>query len=126
MAKPKKDEKREHRIDMEIVVDTYNEEECAMGWYCHLEDKITFPFNARVIKGIKISPLEKDEIVTVTEMADSDDCFETMYVMVESDGDEFGIPLEQIYPVDTDGEINSATLEAIEDWHYWVNMGYSF
>jgi hypothetical protein len=31
--KPKRDEAREERISMEIVVDAYNEVERAMGWY---------------------------------------------------------------------------------------------
>src|SRR4051794_23405584 len=34
-AKPEKDEVREERIDMEIVVDAYGEEERAMGWHCY-------------------------------------------------------------------------------------------
>jgi hypothetical protein len=38
------DESREYRIEMEIVVDAYGEEERAMGWYCYLQDKLTFPF----------------------------------------------------------------------------------
>lgn len=33
MAKVKEDPKREHRITMEIVVDAYDEQERAMGWY---------------------------------------------------------------------------------------------
>ena len=36
MSRVETDEVREHRIDMEIVVDCYNEDERAMGWYCHL------------------------------------------------------------------------------------------
>ena len=42
--KPKRDETREERISMEIVVDAYNEQERAMGWYCYLEEKLSFPF----------------------------------------------------------------------------------
>jgi hypothetical protein len=34
MASSKVDARHEHRIMMEIVVDTYTDEECAMGWYC--------------------------------------------------------------------------------------------
>jgi endonuclease I len=33
MARIKKDEERENRIDMEVVVDAYDSEERAMGWY---------------------------------------------------------------------------------------------
>jgi hypothetical protein len=34
----KKDEIREERIDMEVVVDAYDSGERAMGWYYYLED----------------------------------------------------------------------------------------
>ena len=57
--KPKRDETREERISMEIVVDAYNEEERAMGWYCYLEDKLTFPFLTRCISERAISPLRE-------------------------------------------------------------------
>ena len=33
MPQIKEDKQREKRIDMEIVVDAYNEVERAMGWY---------------------------------------------------------------------------------------------
>jgi hypothetical protein len=32
-----------HRINMEMVVDAYNEEERAMGWYYYLEDRLHLP-----------------------------------------------------------------------------------
>ena len=28
----------EDRIEMQITVDTYDESEAAMGWYCYLQD----------------------------------------------------------------------------------------
>jgi endonuclease I len=36
MTKIERDENREERIDMEVVVDAYDEEERAMGWYYYL------------------------------------------------------------------------------------------
>lgn len=36
MARPKKDRSREDRIAMEIVVDAYDEDERALGWYYFL------------------------------------------------------------------------------------------
>jgi hypothetical protein len=47
MAHTKKDDGREHHIDMEVVVDAYDEQERAMGWYYYLQDKIAFPFRLR-------------------------------------------------------------------------------
>ena len=43
------DEAREHRIDMEIVVDADDEQERAMGRYYYLEGKLIFPFLARCV-----------------------------------------------------------------------------
>ena len=34
----------ENRIEMEIVVDAYDELERAMGWYYYLQDNLTMPF----------------------------------------------------------------------------------
>ena len=72
--KPKRDETREERISMEIVVDAYNEEERAMGWYCYLEDKLTFPFLTRCINERAISPLRVGDEVEVVGMAPEDEC----------------------------------------------------
>ena len=43
-----RDEERERRISMEIVVDAYGPEEQAMGWYYSLEDRLGFPFCGQV------------------------------------------------------------------------------
>jgi hypothetical protein len=107
-------------------VDAYGEEEQAMGWYYYLDGKITFPFKARVIKELKISPLKKGEVITVLEMADEDDCLKTMFVMVELFERKFGVPLEQLHPVKMKSEFFEDTAGAIADWHYWIDRGYQF
>jgi Calcium binding len=58
MKRPSRDEEREQRITMEIVVDAYTPEEQAMGWYYSLEDRLHFPFVARCITQRSISPLQ--------------------------------------------------------------------
>ena len=55
--KPKRDEVRKERISMEIVVDAHGEEERSMGWYCYLENTLSFPFLTRCINERAISPL---------------------------------------------------------------------
>jgi hypothetical protein len=122
----KEDKEREERIYMEIIVDAHDEEERAMGWYYYLQDELTFPFKARVIKESKISPLKKDETVTVMELADEGECLHEIFVQIEWNGRKFGVPLEQLYPVDAAGESGKDTVEAVEDWHYWIGRGYSF
>jgi hypothetical protein len=44
MKRRSRDEEREQRITMEIVVDAYTPQEQAMGWYYSLEDRLHFPF----------------------------------------------------------------------------------
>jgi hypothetical protein len=48
-AEPERDEEREDRILMEIVVDCYNTHERAMGWCGYLEQQLQFPFAATYI-----------------------------------------------------------------------------
>jgi hypothetical protein len=115
-----KDEAREQRIRDEIVVDAYGPEEQAMGWYYYLEEKLTFPFRAKCIVHRTISPLEVDEKVRVVGMPPEEDCYHEMFVMIEWQGRKMGVPLSQLEPVDADEE----TKTAVEDWHYWVAMGY--
>jgi Calcium binding len=43
MKRPSRDEEREQRITMEIVVDAYTPEEQAMGWYYSLEGPAALP-----------------------------------------------------------------------------------
>ena len=47
--KPKRDEKgEEQRFDMEIVVDAYNEDERAGGWYCYSRREVAVSFYCTV------------------------------------------------------------------------------
>jgi len=49
MTWTEKDEEREERIKMRIIVDTYSPEEQAWGWYAYLDDTMDFPFKARCV-----------------------------------------------------------------------------
>jgi hypothetical protein len=120
MTKIERDEERERRIEDEVVVDAYGPEEQALGWYYYLEEKITFPLSARCIEVRRISPLKKGEKVSVVGMAPEDDCMHEMFVIVEWQSRNLGVPLEQLEPVD----VENSTKEAITDWYYWVKRGY--
>jgi Calcium binding len=126
-AKPTKtfkkvDEEREDRIAFEIVVDAYNEDEVAMGWYCYLQDHIAFPFTARCSERIGTTILDEGEKVTVLEIAEEEECEEEIYVAVKWKRQLLNIPLSQIVEADTDDD----SIQAIEDWHYWVEQGHQF
>jgi Calcium binding len=130
MSKVELDEAREERITMEAVVAAYNEDEQAMGWYYYLEAKIQFPFTATCIAKRSISPVSEGAKVEVVGMSDEDECMRKMFVEIVWDCDMLAVPLSQIKPFAQHRlrRINSDdnTLEAIDDWHYWVNRGYEF
>ncbi len=122
-TKPERDETREERISMEIVVDTHDEEERAMGWYYYLEDKLTFPFLTRCINRRATSPLRVGDEVEVVGMASEDECEKEMFVETPWEQKRtIAVPLSQLKVVHGDDE----TQQAVEDWHYWVDMGYEF
>ena len=116
------DADREHRIEMEIIVDAYGADEQAIGWYYYLERQITFPFVARCIEISRGSLLQLGETATVTSLSPEEDCERDMRVQIDWQGRTVGIPLSQVEPVEGDAQ----TQEAIGDWHYWVNAGYEF
>ena len=120
MTPKKRDKAREERITMEIIVDAYGSEEQAMGWYCYLDEKLSFPFLARCIAERATSPLRKGDEVQVVGMAPEDECRHEMYVAMPWEGRALCVPLSQLKGVRADEE----TQEAIEDWHYWVAQGY--
>ena len=117
-----KDEDREHRIAMEIIVDCYGPEEQATGWYCYLDEKLGFPFTGRCIEERIISPLRRGEEVEVTGMPPEDECEHEMFVLTRWEGRSLAVPLSQLEGVAVDEE----TQQAIDDWHYWVARGYEF
>ena len=122
MAEIERDEAREERIVMEIVVDAYDAEEQAMGWYYYLEDTLNFPFLARCIAKRAISPLRVGDEVEVLDMAPEDECDHEMFVMMRWEKEGLGVPLSQLAVIHGD----EPTREAVQDWHYWVGRGYEF
>jgi hypothetical protein len=132
MANTPEDPVREDRITMQIVVDAYNPSEVAMGWYCYLENELTFPFEAVCNTRRATSPLKKGQVVEVVSMADSEECDSEMFVEIEfvdqpddDDDDEraegLAVPLSQLTPLDAD----PTTQRAVDDWHYWTARGYT-
>jgi hypothetical protein len=122
-GKPKRDEAREERISMEIVVDAYDESERAMGWYYYLEDRLHFPFLTRCVEERAISPLRVGDEVEVVGMAPEDECEREMFVEIPWEHNRtLAVPLAQLEVIDGDEE----TRQAVEDWHDWVAMRYGF
>ena len=122
MTRQAKDEAREERINMEIIVDAYGPEEQASGWYNYLSDTLQFPFSARCIVRRTTSPLEPGDEVEVVDMAPDEDCEHEMFVLIRWKQRQLAVPLMQLEGI----QVDEQTQQAIEDWHYWVNSGYEF
>src|SRR5262245_27572822 len=121
MARIKENKTRERRIEMEVVVDAYNESERAMGWYYYLEERLN-PFKARCKSKRAVSPLRIGEEVTVLGMAPEEDCESEMFVRLKWGGRSMAVPSSQLEPIAAD----RPTKEAVADWHYWLRRGYKF
>ncbi|NJK38947.1 MAG: calcium-binding protein [Oscillatoriales cyanobacterium RM2_1_1] len=119
------DEAREQRIDSEVIVDAYTEEEQVLGWYYYLDNKLSFPFQAKW-SGDSATDKKAVKTVQVVGMPPEEECMNEMQVEVQfldtRGKDTFSVPLANIQPV----KVDANTAEAIADWHYWVEMDYAF
>jgi hypothetical protein len=122
MTRMNENKTRERRIEMEAVVDAYNSEERAMGWYYYLEERLKFPFKARCKSKREISPLRVGEEVEVVGMAPEDECGLEMFVRLRWRRAKVAVPLSQLEPLAAEPN----TTEGVADWHYWVGRGYKF
>jgi len=120
MIRRAKDDEREERINMEIIVDAYGPEEQAAVWYNYLSDTLQIPFSAQCIVSRATSPLEPGDEVEVVGMAPEEECEHDMFVLIQWKPRQLAVPFMQLEGIQVDEE----TQQAIEDWHYWVNRGY--
>lgn len=112
-----RDEEREERIKMEIIVDAYTQDEQAMGWHIYLEETMDVPFEARCTEEKDVSPLKEGETVSVVGKPTSDPSLRQQLVTINWNNRELGVPLGQLEPVDA----SANTEQAVADWHYWLD-----
>lgn len=122
MSKIEKDEKREYRIEKEVVVDAYDSEERAMGWYYYVSDNCEFSFKAKCIVERRKSPLNMNDEVEVLEISPAEECEREIYVDIKWNDRKLAVPLSQLEGI----MISEETKQIIEDWHYWYQRGYEF
>jgi hypothetical protein len=123
MANHPKDQEREERIVMEIVVDAYDPEERAMGWYYYLQGQLQFPFLTHCVARRAISPLRIGDEVEVVDMAPEEECKHEMFVLMPWERVTLAVPLSQLKVAD---HVDEETQQAVEDWRYWIERGYQF
>lgn len=122
MPEIEKDQDREYRISMEVVVDAYGSEERAMGWYYYVSENCEFPFKAKCLVERRTSPLNINEEVNVIDTSPAEECEKEVFVNINWGDRQLAVPLSQLEGVNLDDQ----TSEVIEDWHYWVERKYEF
>jgi hypothetical protein len=83
---------------------------------------LRFPFTATCIKRRATSPFKIGESLSATGLAPEEDCMSEIIVITKYYGRAQGVPLAQLRP----RKVDPTTKQAIEDWHYWVAMGYQY
>jgi hypothetical protein len=122
MPERPRDDEREERIQLEIVVDAYGPEERALGWYAYLDEALRYPFLARCVAERATSPLRIGDEVEVVGMPPEEVCEHETFVLTPWERRTLAVPLAQLTALHADEQ----TRQAIEDWHYWVARGYRF
>ncbi len=61
-------------------------------------------------------------MVEIVGMAPEDECEREMFMTITWEKRKFSVPLSQLESIKASKE----TKEAVEDWRYWVMMGYEF
>lgn len=121
MANPRRDQERERRIAMEIVVDAYGTHERAMGWYYYLQQQLKLPFTATCTAKRAVSPLRVKDKVQVVGLPSEGECEQEMFVTIRWEKGRLAVPLAQLKPTSV---TSKRTKQGVEDWRYWVKMGY--
>ena len=83
MIRTERDEERDERIEMEIIVDTYSLEEQVMGWHAYLDDTLDSLLEARCRTEREESPLKQGETVRVVGMPSTDPTLRQQFVTIE-------------------------------------------
>ena len=109
---------------MEIVVDAYDEEERAMGWYYYLEDKLHIPLPDPVHQGAgDLAPAGRrrggGRRHGPARTSAGGRCSS------RRPGSTSG-PWRFRSPSWRSSTPTKRPSQAVEDWHYWVEMGYEF
>ena len=65
---------------------------------------------------------QRTQVFAGVVIAMKGECMREMFVSIRWGERTLAVPLAQLEVIDGDDQ----TREAVEDWHYWVGMGYQF
>ncbi|MDR0913053.1 MAG: calcium-binding protein [Methanobrevibacter sp.] len=122
-----KDLNREKRIDDGPICDAYGDEEISWAWEAYMDDRLIFPFKAKIINNSS-TDIPIGEIVTVIDSLDEFDIAGTVSYLKDNsysintlivnwnDKKEFFVSFEDLKEINA----NDEAIEAIKDWNYWL------
>lgn len=108
-----KDEEREHRIIYEVIVDAYDDEEQAMGWYYYMAENLVFPIKAKANLPLRGGKIEQ-KAVEIVEIDPKGRAIRLGITEGTSQRVQYISP-EMLESIDTSDE----NLEILNDWLYW-------
>lgn len=111
------DEEMRHRIDYEIIVDAYDDNEQSMGWYYFFEETLEFPFTALVHLRKRDGTAEAKR-VKITGLASKEEGFMSEDFNLDTEQGEYTRPVA--YSTLSEFKASEETLEAFQIWDfYW-------
>jgi len=115
---PETELEREGRIQDEILVDTYSDEEITASWHSYLEEYLNFPFTA-MVRTHQSGAAPHLSNVRLVAMAPLSRCaYWQMWVLgrrEEQEGALFHFFLSDL----TEAEADPERIQALADWNYW-------
>lgn len=118
-----RNEERERRIAEKILAGASDRGQRANAWHLYMAENLWFPFTAVCVAERIISPLWIMDEVEVTGLAVESECRLELFVTIRWEDRELAVPLMQLKAGTSATE---RTKQAMEDWCYWVRMGYEF
>jgi hypothetical protein len=111
---------RENRVSQFVAEASPNSPEARWAWFNFLEQTLRFPFAAQCRFDWDINHFRQGDIVLVIGLARQEPGFSHVFVRVMDGQKSIPVPLFQVAPLKAD----TSTMQAVEDWHYWVERGY--
>lgn len=111
------------KIENEIIVDCYDDQEVSMGWYYFFQDELEFPFKAEVSLKTRNEGKKLIEI-DILKMVDEEQNYESSRLLFEVSLKETELILEIGADKLKNIQGNRSTKEAFEIWNFWNSGKY--
>jgi hypothetical protein len=110
------DAARDERIENEVIVDCYDDEEVASGWFYYFEEALTFPFKATIKSQSRNGSIVNEKVDVLSYKTKNDRSWDLRFGVSKAENTAVSfVELEELMDIEADEK----TIEAIEDWKYF-------